>query len=64
MNSEGLGWISRGGDSSLVERQTRDRKVAGLSPSRSSRRIFFFNVNFVSTLKSYFGIVSTPVLPH
>ena len=30
-----------------LERQTRDRKVAGLSPGRSGGSIFFFMVNFL-----------------
>ena len=30
-----------------LERQTRDRKVPGLSPGRNSGRIFFSRVNFL-----------------
>ena len=36
--------IMGSGKSSVVERQTHDRKVVGLSPSRS---IFFSRVNFL-----------------
>ena len=34
-------------DSSLVDRRTRDQKVASLNPGRSGGRIFFSRVNFV-----------------
>ena len=40
---------------------TGNRKVTGLSPSRSGRRIFFSGSTF--SADSYFGIHSTPVLP-
>ena len=45
----------------LLERQTHDRKVVRLIPSRSGGRIFFFWVNFVCWL--VFSVCSTPVLP-
>ena len=48
-------------DSLLVERRTRDRKVASSNPGRSGGRIFFSRVNFVCCL--LFGVRSTPVLP-
>ena len=47
-------------DSLLVERRTRDRKVASSNPGKSGGRIFFSRVNFVCWL--LFGIRSTPVL--
>ena len=34
-------------DSLLVERRTRDRKVASSNPGRSGRRIFFSGVNYL-----------------
>ena len=34
-------------DSLLVQRRTRDRKVASSNPGRSGGRIFFFRVNFL-----------------
>ena len=34
-------------DSSVIERRTPDRKVAGSSPDRSGGRIFFSKVNFL-----------------
>ena len=37
-------------DSSVVERRTRDRSVAGSSPDRSCRRIFFSRVHFLCWL--------------
>ena len=37
-------------DSLLVERRTRDRKVASSNPGRSGGRIFFSRVNFVGWL--------------
>ena len=37
-------------DSSLVERRTRDRRVASSNPGGSSGRIFFSRVNFVCRL--------------
>ena len=40
----------RGGDSSVLERRTLDRKVAGLNPGRSGGRIFFCRVNFLCWL--------------
>ena len=46
-------------DSLLVERRTRDRKVASSNLGRSGRRIFFSRVNFVCWL--LFGVRSTPV---
>ena len=46
-------------DSSLVERQTRDRKVASSNPGRSGGRIFFSTVKFVFWL--LFGVRSIPV---
>ena len=39
-----------------LEHQTRDQKVVGLNPCRSSWRIFFYRVNFLCC----FGIHSTP----
>ena len=44
-----------------LEHQTVDRKVTGLSPCRSSRKILFTRVNFLCA-DSYFGIHSTPML--
>ena len=44
------------GNSSVVERRTRDRKVTCSSPGRSGGRMFF------SRADAYFGIHSTPVL--
>ena len=41
----------------LVERRTRDRKVASSIPGRSGGRIFFCRVNFVCSL--LFGVRST-----
>ena len=35
------------GDNSVLEQQTQDQKVLGLSPGRSGRRIFFSRVNFL-----------------
>ena len=48
-------------DSVLVERRTRDRKVAGSDPGRSGGRIFFLRVKFVCLL--FFGVRSNPELP-
>ena len=48
------------GDSSVVERRTRDRKVSSSSPGRSCGRIFFSSVFCAD---SYFCIRSTPALP-
>ena len=45
-------------DSLLVERRTRDRKVANSSPGRSSGRISISRVNFVCWI--LFGVHSTP----
>ena len=45
----------------LVERRTRDRKVASSNPGRSGGRIFISRVCFVCRL--LFGVRSTPVLP-
>ena len=45
----------------MVERRTRDRKVASSNPGRSGGRIFFSKVNFVCWL--LFGVRSNPVLP-
>ena len=53
-------WFSDG-DSLVVERRTRDRKVAGSSPSRSGGE--YFSPWWVFCADSYFGIPSTPVLP-
>ena len=47
--------------SMLVERRTRDRKVASSNPGRSGGRIFFSRDNFVCWL--LFGVRSTPELP-
>ena len=47
-------------DSLLVERRTRDRKVASSNPGRSDRGIFFSRVNFVCWL--LFSVLSTLVL--
>ena len=47
---------SRG--SLLVERRTRDRKVAIPSKDRSGRRIFFSRINILCRL--IFGVRSTP----
>ena len=44
-----------------LERQTRDRKVAGSSPGRSGGRIYFSRVNFLCWLLFWYH--STPVLP-
>ena len=41
------------GDSSVVEQQTCDWKVSGLSPGRSSQRSFFSRVNFLHYLFQY-----------
>ena len=41
--------------------RTCNQKDLGLSPHRSSRRIFFYMVSFLCWL--YFGIFSTPTLP-
>ena len=46
-------------DSSLVECQTQGQKVTGANPSRSSRKIFYSQVNFLCWL--LFGVCSTPV---
>ena len=48
-------------ESVLVERRTRDRKVASSNPGRGGGRIFFSRVNFVCTL--LFRFLSTPGLP-
>ena len=48
-------------DSFLVERRTRDRKVASSKPGRSGGKMFFSRVNFVCWL--LFGVHSTPMLP-
>ena len=45
-----------------LERRTRDWKVAGSNPCWNGGRIFFSRVDFCAD--SYFGIRSTPVLPH
>ena len=45
----------------LVERRTRDRRVASSNPGRSGRGIFFSRVNFLCWL--LFGVRSDPVLP-
>ena len=37
-------------DDSVVERRTRDRKVSGSSPNRSSLKMFFSRVNFLCRL--------------
>ena len=44
-----------------LDRRTRDRKVAGSSPSRKGGENFFSGVIFCA--ESYFGICSTTVLP-
>ena len=51
----------RAGVACLLERRTRDRKVASSNPGRSDGRIFFSRVNFVCWL--LFGVRFTPVLP-
>ena len=48
-------------DSLLIERRTRDRKVAGSNPGRSGGWIFFPGFNLVCWL--LFGVRSTLVLP-
>ena len=48
-------------DSLLVERRTRDRKVASSNPGRSGGKIFFCKVNILCWL--LFGVRSTSVLP-
>ena len=48
-------------DNLLVERRTRNRKVASSNPNRGGRRMFSFRVNFVCWL--LVGVRSTPVLP-
>ena len=48
-------------DSLLVERRTRDRKVASSNPGRNGGRMFFSRVHFVCWL--LFRVRSTPVLP-
>ena len=45
----------------LLERRTRDRKVASSNPGRNGGRMFFSGVSFVCWL--LFGVRSTPVLP-
>ena len=40
-------YILGSGDSSVIKRRTRDRKVPGSSPGKSGRKIFFFGVNFL-----------------
>ena len=52
-------WVCR--DSLLVERRTRDRKVASSNPGRSGWRIFLSRVNFVWWF--LFGVHSTLLLP-
>ena len=47
-------------DSVLVERRTRDRKVASSIPGWSGGRIFFSRVNFAC--RHFFGVRSTHVL--
>ena len=47
-------------DSLLVERRTRDRKVASSNPGRSGGRIFLSRVNLACW--HLFGVRSTPVL--
>ena len=58
---DGGGWGVGGGggtdlvtphsvDDSVVERRTRDRKVSGSSPNRSSLKMFFSRVNFLCRL--------------
>ena len=42
----------------LVERRTRDRKVASSSPDRNGGRLFFSRVNFLCWL--LLGVPSTP----
>ena len=50
-NTLSLGHVIIGsGKSSVVEHQTHDRKVVGLSPSRNGWRIFFSRVNFLCWL--------------
>ena len=51
-------WIWGAGIAQWLERQTRDRKVLGLSPSRSGGRISSPGSAFCAD--SYFGIHSTP----
>ena len=47
----GKRWYRLGSwDSSVVERRTRDRKVSGSRPCRSSGRLFFSRVNFLCWL--------------
>ena len=46
-------------DRLLVERRTRDQKVASSNPGRSGERVFFSRVNFVCWL--LFGVRSTSV---
>ena len=48
-------------NSLLVERRTRDRKVASSNPGRGGGRIFCSRVNFVCCL--IFGVHSCPMLP-
>ena len=54
--------VAGGGDSSVFERRTRDRKVAGSNPGMSGGGIFFSRVSFCAD--SYFDIRSTPMLPY
>ena len=49
------------GNSSVVERRTRNRKVSGSSPGRCGGTLFFFRVSFLRWL--LFRIRFTPVLP-
>ena len=49
------------GDSSVVKRRARVRKVPGSSPGRSGGRFFLSMVTFCTDF--CFGIRSTPVLP-
>ena len=55
------GGEGEGQKSLLVERRTRDRKVASSKPGRSGGKMFFSRVNFVCWL--LFGVHSTPMLP-
>ena len=52
---------TRSRDSLLVERRTRDRKVASSNPGRSGGRIFLSRVNLHAD--SYSVSLSTPRLP-